>query len=201
MLWECLWVLGGEIYRTSCKNSFSENISLWEGVLVLKHQYIHMSREYKQQNIFEKIFHFGRVCWCWNTNTYEQREQATKYRWENISLWEGVFDLKGQYTEQATITKKNISLWEGVLILKSQIYRKSYNNSFSENILLWEAVLVLKGQYIHTRTESKLQNSFEKIFHFWDGVLDLKGQYTEQATITKKNISLWEGVLVLKGHI
>ena len=55
------WILKGQIYRTSYNNSFSENISLWEGVLVLKGQYIHTSRENKQQNSFGKIFHFGRV--------------------------------------------------------------------------------------------------------------------------------------------
>ena len=39
---------------------------------------------------------------------------------QNISLWEGVLVLKGQYIEQATITalRQNISLWEGVLVLK-----------------------------------------------------------------------------------
>ena len=69
------------------QNSFEKNISLCEHVLVLKGQYIHMSRENKQQNTFEK----------------------------NISLWDGVLVLKGQYTQQTTITK-NISLWEGVLV-------------------------------------------------------------------------------------
>ena len=41
---------------------------------------------------------------------------------QNISLWEGVLVLKGQYIEQATITalRQNISLWEGVLVLKGQ---------------------------------------------------------------------------------
>ena len=51
-----------------------ENISLWEGVLVLKGHCIH-----------------------------EQREQATITALrENISLWEGVLVLKGQYTERAS---------------------------------------------------------------------------------------------------
>ena len=57
----------------------------------MKGQYIHTSRENKQENRFEK----------------------------NISLWEGVLDLKGQYTEEATITK-NISLREGVLALQGK---------------------------------------------------------------------------------
>ena len=41
---------------------------------------------------------------------------------QNISLWEGVLVLKGQYIEQGTITalRQNISLWEGVLVLKGQ---------------------------------------------------------------------------------
>ena len=38
----------------------TENISLWEGVLVLKGQYIHTSKATIRS---ERIFHFGRVCW------------------------------------------------------------------------------------------------------------------------------------------
>ena len=63
---------------------------------------------------FERIFHFGRVCWSWKANSNNNSFS------ENISLWEGVLVLKGQYIEQATITalRQNISLWEGVLVLK-----------------------------------------------------------------------------------
>ena len=41
--------------------------------------------------------------------------------------------------------RQNISLWEGVLVLKGQYIRTSNNNSFSGNISLWECVVVLKG--------------------------------------------------------
>ena len=53
------------IHRTSNNNSFSQNISLWEGVLVLKGQYI----EQATITAFHRIFHFGRVCWSWKANT------------------------------------------------------------------------------------------------------------------------------------
>ena len=96
--------------------TITRNISLWEGVLVLKSQYIHTSRENKQQNSFEK----------------------------NISLWEGVLVLPGKYTEEATITKKYFTLG-GCFVLERPIYRRSYNNSSSGNISLWEGVVVLKG--------------------------------------------------------
>ena len=43
--------------------AFRQNISLWEGVLVLEGQYIHTSRENRLKFRFERIFHFGRVCW------------------------------------------------------------------------------------------------------------------------------------------
>ena len=42
-----------------------QNISLWEGVLVLKGQYI----EQATITAFQRIFHFGRVCWSWKANT------------------------------------------------------------------------------------------------------------------------------------
>ena len=42
------------IYRTSNNNSFSQNISLWEGVLVLKGQYI----EQATITAFHRIFHY-----------------------------------------------------------------------------------------------------------------------------------------------
>ena len=53
------------IHRTSNNNSFSQNISLWEGVLVLKGQYI----EQATITAFHRIFHFGRVCWSWKAYT------------------------------------------------------------------------------------------------------------------------------------
>ena len=42
------------IHRTSNNNSFSQNISLWEGVLVLKGQYI----EQATITAFHRIFHY-----------------------------------------------------------------------------------------------------------------------------------------------
>ncbi|MCG8622062.1 MAG: hypothetical protein MJE68_08735 [Proteobacteria bacterium] len=82
-------VLKGNCLRTSNNNSFSENISLWEGVLVLKGSYI----EQATITAFERIFHFGRVCWSWKANIYI-RATITALR-QNISLWEGVLVLKG----------------------------------------------------------------------------------------------------------
>ena len=65
---------------------------------------------------------------------------------QNISLWEGVLVLKGQYIEQATITalRQNISLWEGVLVLKGQYIEQATITALRQNISLWEGVLVLK---------------------------------------------------------
>ena len=36
-----------------------------------------------------------------------------------------------------------------------------------------------KGQYMHTSRENKQENSFEKNISLWEGVLVLKGQYTQ----------------------
>ena len=65
---------------------------------------------------------------------------------QNISLWEGVLVLKGQYIEQRTITalRQNISLWEGVLVLKGQYIEQATITALRQNISLWEGVLVLK---------------------------------------------------------
>ena len=65
---------------------------------------------------------------------------------QNISLWEGVLVLKGQYIEQGTITalRQNISLWEGVLVLKGQYIEQATITALRQNISLWEGVLVLK---------------------------------------------------------
>ena len=109
----------------------------------MKGQYIHTSRENKQQNSFEK----------------------------NISLWEGVLHLKGQYTQQATITK-NISLWEGVLVLQSKYTEEA---TITWNISLWEGVLVLQSKYTEEAT-------ITWNISLWEGVLVLKGKYTQQAT-------------------
>ena len=65
---------------------------------------------------------------------------------QNISLWEGVLVLKGQYIEQGTITalRQNISLWEGVLVLKGQYIEQATITALRQNLSLWEGVLVLK---------------------------------------------------------
>ena len=93
----------------------SENISLWEAVMVLKGQYIRSS--YNNRKYFtlegcygverpihtiklqyQKIFHFGRVLWSWKANTYDQATIT-----ENISLWEGVWSWKATITENISI--------------------------------------------------------------------------------------------------
>ena len=78
---------------------------------------------------------------------------------QNISLWEGVLVLKGQYIEQATITalRQNISLWEGVLVLKGQYIEQATITALRQNISLWEGVVVLKGQYIEQATITALR--------------------------------------------
>ena len=108
------------IYRTRYNNSFSENISLWEGVPIYRTSY--------NNSFGRRIFHFGRVC--------QYTEQDTITAFQRIFHFGRVC----QYTEQATITggeyftlggcaSENISLWEGV-----PIYRTSYNNSFGRRI-------------------------------------------------------------------
>ena len=73
---------------------------------MLKGQYIHTSKHQGTITALKKYFRK----YCTSNNSFEK----------NISLWEGVVALKGQYTyEQATITE-NISLWEGVVALKDQ---------------------------------------------------------------------------------
>ena len=49
--------------------------------------------------------------------------------------------------DQSTITE-NISLWEGVLVLKGEYIGKIEQSTITKNISLWEDVLVLKGEYI-----------------------------------------------------
>ena len=150
--------------------------------------------------IFERIFHFGRVCWSG----------------KNISLWEGVLVIKEYFTLGGCTSPerifhfgrvcwswKNISLWEGVLVLKevkysfrtttpfqSEIFSQIYNNSIEreyftlggwKNISLWEGVLVIKEYFTLGGCTSP-----ERIFHFG------------RVCWSWKNISLWEGVLVLK---
>ena len=91
---------------------------------------------------FRNILPFGsEMCWSWKALI----ATITALR-QNISLWEGVLVLKGQYIEQATITalRQNISLWEGVLVLKGQYIEQATITALRQNISLWEGVLVLK---------------------------------------------------------
>ena len=64
----------------------------------------------------------------------------------------------------ATITalRQNISLWEGVLVLKGQYIEQATITALRQNISLWEGVLVLKGQYIEQATIT----AFHRIFHY-----------------------------------
>ena len=49
---------------------------------------------------------------------------------QNISLWQGVLVLTGQYTQETAITK-NISLWEGVLVLKCKYTEVTIKKNFT----------------------------------------------------------------------
>ena len=64
-LWEGVLVLKGQYIEQATITVLRQNISLWEGVLVLKGQYI----EQATITAFHRIFHFGRVCWSWKANT------------------------------------------------------------------------------------------------------------------------------------
>ena len=64
-LWEGVLVLKGQYIEQATITALRQNISLWEGVLVLKGQYI----EQATITAFHRIFHFGRVCWSWKANT------------------------------------------------------------------------------------------------------------------------------------
>ena len=102
MYWSCKANTDIRAERTSNRIDL-KNISLWEGVLILKGQYTEQATITAYQKIFhfgrvywtckantdiraertskrialKKIFHFGRVFWSWKANTHEQREQAT----------------------------------------------------------------------------------------------------------------------------
>ena len=112
-----------------------ENISLWEGVLVLAGQYIHTSRESKQQNIaFERIFHFGRVYWSWKANTYIRAERSS----HNNSLRE-YFTLGGCAGPER------------------QIHRASHNNNFEREYFTLGGCAGPGRPIQHTSKESKPQ--------------------------------------------
>ena len=108
-------------------NSFSENISLWEGVPIYR------------------IFHFGRVCQYTEQATITGGEYFTLggCASENISLWEGVPIYKTNYNNSfgrrifhfgrvCQYTEQDFTLG-GCANIQN-------NNSFSENISLWEGV-------------------------------------------------------------
>ena len=81
---------------------------------------------------------------------------------KNISLWEGVSVLKGQYTE-AERTSKRIALKKyftlgGCFGTERPIYRTSYKKRKY-------FTLVLKGQYTEAERASK-RIALKKIFHF-----------------------------------
>ena len=125
--------------------TITENISQWEGVLVLNSQYTQAERTSYNNS---RIFHCWRGWWSWNANTHKQREQATIT--ENILLWEGVLVLNGQYTwrERTSYNNREYFSLGGCWFLKGQYTwaeRTSYNNR--EYFTLGECVKVSKLLY------------------------------------------------------
>ena len=115
--------------KTYKQSTITKNISLLEGFVAFKGQYIwaiYNNREYftlggclvlKGQYIGtsynnRKYFTTGNGR---PIHTYEQREQSTITITDlkNISLWEGVWSWKATAYKKVTITE-NISLWEDV---------------------------------------------------------------------------------------
>ena len=86
---------------------------------------------FQDQHTLPKWNILSQSCYCcywpFRTSTPSQSELR-----QNISLWEGVLVLKGQYIEQATITvlRQNISLCEGVLVLKGQYIEQATITAF-----------------------------------------------------------------------
>ena len=136
------------IYRTSYNNSFSENISLWEGVPIYRTSY--------NNSFGRRIFHFRRVC--------QYTEQATiTALGENISLWEGVpiyrtrfhFGRVCQYTEQATITAfqrifNNNSISQLTSLPSPRPLSILALHTLPKWNILWKAVIVAYSIYWHT---------------------------------------------------
>ena len=120
-----------------------ENISLWEGLLVIK-EYFTLGGCTSP----ERIFHFGRVCWSW----------------KNISLWEGVLVLKEVKYSFRTTTPSQSEIF-------SQIYNNSIEREYFtlggwKNISLWEGVLVLKEvKYSFSTTTPSQSEIFSQIYN------------------------------------
>ena len=55
-------VLKGQYIRTSYNNSFSENISLWEGVVVLRRHYVQAERASSGHGFSTEYFTLGGCC-------------------------------------------------------------------------------------------------------------------------------------------
>ena len=101
--------------------------------------------------------------------------------------------------EQATITTlREYFTLGGCAGPEMQIHRTSHNNSCEREYFTLGGCASLEMQ-IHRTSHN---NSFERICLFGRVCWSWKETPYEQATITavRENISLWEGVLVLKGH-
>ena len=140
-------------------------------------------------NVIARRFHFGRVCWSW----YLQYFCIFDCYCKNISLWEGVLVLKSTISLYICIFEcycKNISLWEGVLVLISTIFLYIWMLLQEYFTLGGCAGLDIYNIFVYL-------NVIARIFHFgrvcWSWYL----QYFCIFECYCKNISLWEGVLVL----
>ena len=154
MLWSWKANTYEQRHRVSYNNRFEKYFTL--GVCCGPERPIHMNRDRESDTItdLKKYFTLGGCCGPERPmNMNRDRESATITDLKNISLWEGVMVLKGQFiwTERARYNnrfEKNISIWEDVVVLKGQFIwteRARYNNRFEKNISIWEDVVVLKG--------------------------------------------------------
>ena len=127
---------------------------------------------------------------------------------KNILLWEGVLVLKCKYREEVTITK-NISLGGGVLVLKCKYTEATIKKNFtlggshgvphkSHEKNTRSVILLVKQRHRASLLGQGTNQVLFRVFlkeRNWH-----KREFYKEATLTK-NISLWEGVLVLKCQI
>ena len=168
-----LWHWKANTYKQREQATVTRNISLWEGAVVLKGQYIWAERaNYSNREYF--------TLWYWKANTYKQATIT-----ENILLWEGAVVLKGQYiwAERASYSNKEyFTLWywkaNTYEHAKGQYIQAERANNNREYFTLWhwkantyeqreqatvtENISLCGGccgteRPIHTSRESKLQ--------------------------------------------
>ena len=143
--------------------------------------------------VIARIFHFGRVCWSW----YLQYFCIFECYCKNISLWEGVLVLK------STIFLYIWMLLQEYFTLGGCAGLKIYN------IFVYLYIGMLLQEYFSLGGCAGLDiynifvylNVIARIFHFGSVCWSWYLQYFCIFECYCKNISIWEGVLVLKSTI